>query len=173
MSVIENAVASLKEKFGERILSLETFRDQVTVVVDKDVIVPCCQLLHDDPDLAFNRLSSITAIDYWPREPRFAVVYMLFSIPNRVYLRLQVALPGDAAELPTSESVYLNANWYEREVYDMFGIVFTGHSDLRRILMPYDWEGHPQRKDYPLGTEEVQFSFNYDEIDRRKPYAKE
>jgi NADH-quinone oxidoreductase subunit C len=69
--------------------------------------------------------------------------------------------------------VFKNANWHEREVYDMFGVQFEGHSDMRRILMPEDWEGHPLRKDYPLGYEEVQFTFNFDEIDRRKPYAKE
>jgi NADH-quinone oxidoreductase subunit C len=84
-----------------------------------------------------------------------------------------VPLNSDAAELPTVEGVYPNANWHEREVFDMFGVTFKGHSDLRRILMPEDWEGHPLRKDFPLGYEEIQFSFNFDEIDKRKPYAKE
>jgi NADH-quinone oxidoreductase subunit C len=82
-------------------------------------------------------------------------------------------LNGNAPSLSTIEGVYPNANWHEREIWDMFGIRFEGHSDLRRILMPEDWEGHPLRKDYPLGYEEVQFTFNYDEIDARKPYAKE
>jgi NADH-quinone oxidoreductase subunit C len=129
--------------------------------------------LRETPDLTFNRLASLTAVDYWPDEPRFSVIYQCFSIPHGEYLGLRVPLQGAAAELPTIESVYLNANWFEREVYDMFGIIFSGHSDLRRLLMPQDWEGYPQRKDYPLGYEEIQFSFNFDEIDRRKRYAKE
>jgi NADH-quinone oxidoreductase subunit C len=98
-------------------------------------------------------------------------VYQLYSISNRVFLTLKVRLASDQAELPSIEEIYRNANWHEREVLDMFGIEFSGHSDPRRIIMPHDWEGHPLRKDYPLGYEEVQFSFNFDEIDKRKPYA--
>jgi NADH-quinone oxidoreductase subunit C len=115
----------------------------------------------------------LTAVDYFPQEPRFMVAYRLYSMPNNVYIGLRVPVPGDDRQLPTIESVYPNANWHEREVYDMFGVEFEGHSDMRRILMPHDWEGHPLRKDYPLGYEEVQFTFNFDEIDRNKPYAEE
>jgi NADH-quinone oxidoreductase subunit C len=86
---------------------------------------------------------------------------------------LRVALDGNAPTMPSITGIYANANWFERELWDMFGIHFDGHPDLRRIVMPYDWVGHPLRKDYPLGYEEVQFSFNFDEIDVRKPYAKE
>lgn len=173
MTLIEKAIAALKERVGDQILSVEVFRDQTTVLVHRDAIPECCELLRDHPDLEFNRLASIIGVDYWPEEPRFSVVYQLFSIANSRYLGLRVVLDGSSAELPTIETVYPNANWFEREVYDMFGITFTGHSDMRRILMPYDWEGHPQRKDYPLGYEEVQFTFNFDEINRQKKYAKE
>ncbi|HEB66144.1 MAG TPA: NADH-quinone oxidoreductase subunit C, partial [Chloroflexi bacterium] len=86
---------------------------------------------------------------------------------------LRVPLDGNDAVLPTLEGVYPNANWYERELWDMFGIHIEGHSDLRRILMPHDWVGHPLRKDYPLGYEEVQFSFNQEEIMVRKAHPQE
>jgi NADH-quinone oxidoreductase subunit C len=99
--------------------------------------------------------------------------YRFTSIANRLTLNVRVPVPALDAVVPTLEGVYHNANWREREVYDMFGIIFRSHSDLRRILMPHDWEGHPLRKDYPLGYEEPQFTFNFDEIDVRKPYAKE
>jgi NADH-quinone oxidoreductase subunit C len=84
-----------------------------------------------------------------------------------------VPLEGNDPEMPSLIEVYPNANWFERELWDMFGLRFTGHPDLRRILMPFDWEGHPLRKDYPLGYEEVQFTFNYEDIEVRKPRPKE
>jgi NADH-quinone oxidoreductase subunit C len=157
----------------DAIPAVESFRDETTVVVRAEAIAEACRLLHDDPATRFDFLAALTAVDYWPDEPRFAVVYELYSIPHRAFLRLRVPLSSTAAELPTVEEVFPNANWHEREVFDMFGINFIGHSDLRRILMPFDWVGHPLRKDYPLGYEEVQFSFNHEEIDRKKPYARE
>ncbi len=166
------SVAALRREFGENVLGVETFRNQTSVSLDRAALVPACTLLRDDAGLRFNRLAALTAVDYWPAEPRFIVVYQLHSIPNRTYLGLRVPLHSRSAELLTLEAVFPSANWPEREVYDMFGIKFLGHSDLRRLLMPYDWQGHPLRKDYPLGYEEVQFSFNHDEIDRKKPYAR-
>lgn len=173
MKKVKKAVTLLRKQLGDGVLSVEEFRGQSTIVLKRDVIVQACQILRDDTDLNFNILAALTAVDYWPEEPRFAVIYKLFSITNNIFIGLKVSLQGMSTEISTIESVYPNANWREREVYDLFGITFTDHSDLRRIMMPFDWKGHPLRKDYPLGEEEIQFSFNFDEIDRRKPYARE
>jgi NADH-quinone oxidoreductase subunit C len=173
MSVIDQSVALLKAQLGDQVLDIGTFRGDTTVTVEPQAIVEACRLLHADPELKFDFLALLTAVDYWPAKPRFAVVYRLFSIDQNVFIGLRVPVAGDEPKVPTIESVFKNANWHEREVYDMFGIRFEGHSDMRRILLPQDWEGHPLRKDYPLGYEEVQFTFNFDEIDRRKPRPKE
>ncbi len=127
--------------------------DFPTLYVPADTLVATCVALRDTPSLCFNVLIEITAADYLPREPRYEVVYHLLSIPNRSRLRLKVRVAGsDAAEgvVPTIQRVWQAAGWPEREVWDMFGIVFDGHPDLRRLLMPEDWEGHPARKDYPV-----------------------
>ena len=127
--------------------------DQPTIYVAAIGIVEVARELRDRPELAFTVLADMTGVDWWPREPRFEVVYHLLSIPNRARLRLKVRVAGAAAAegiVPTVQSVWPAAGWPEREVYDMFGIVFGGHPDLRRILMPEDWEGHPARKDYPV-----------------------
>lgn len=166
---LEQAVQAIQDRFeGER----REFRGEITLIIPKNHLVATCQTLRDE--FGFNFLPDITAVDYWPNEdPRFYVVYQLRSLPHNDLLRLRVPLPGKTPSLPTIEGIYPNANWLEREIWDMFGIRFEEHSDLRRILMPYDWDGHPLRKDYPLGYEEVQFTFNFDEIDLRKPYVKE
>ncbi|MGD2155732.1 MAG: NADH-quinone oxidoreductase subunit C [Anaerolineales bacterium] len=166
---LQNAVQAIQERYA---VEIEVFRGETTLILSKDQLVDTCRTLREELD--FNFLPDITAVDYWPNEqPRFFVVYQLHCLQHNVSLRLRVPLPGKNPSLPTIEEIYPNANWLEREVWDMFGIRFDGHSDLRRILMPYDWEGHPLRKDYPLGYEEVQFTFNFEEIDLRKPYVKE
>jgi len=106
--------------------------------------------LRDHPDLEFNLLAEVTAADYWPREPRFEIVYVLVSIPHRLRLRLKLRLPGTDAHVASACDIWPAANWLEREVWDLFGIVFDGHPDPRRLLMPEDWEGFPLRKDYPV-----------------------
>jgi NADH-quinone oxidoreductase subunit C len=151
---------------------MDEFRGDLSLMLPVDQVVAACQLLRDE--FGFEVLAELTAVDYWPQQaPRFHVVYGLRSLQNNLFLMLRVPLDGNAPSMPTITCVYANANWFERELWDMFGIRVDEHPDLRRILMPYDWEGHPLRKDYPLGYEEVQFSFNFDEIDVRKPYAKE
>lgn len=173
MNVIEKAVELLQRELGDLLLSVDSFRGQTTVSISAQGIVQACRMLQEDADLRFNFLAALTAADDLPDEPRYRVIYQLYSLPNAVFLRLSVPLASQDPHVPTVEGVFPNANWHEREVYDMFGITFDNHSDLRRILMPADWEGHPLRKDYPLGYEEVQFSFNYEEIARRKPFAEE
>jgi NADH-quinone oxidoreductase subunit C len=106
--------------------------------------------LRDHPDLRFSLLVDITAVDYWPREPRFEVVYLFVSIEHSLRLRVKVPLQGASAVIATVSDLWPAANWLEREVWDLFGIVFDGHPDLRRLLMPDDWEGHPLRKDFPV-----------------------
>jgi NADH-quinone oxidoreductase subunit C len=166
---LQSAVDAILDRFGAE---ASEFRGDASLIVKPEQVVDVCRCLRDE--FSFEMLAAYTAVDYWPeQEPRFHLIYELSSLTKNVRLRLRVPLNGNAPVLPTVEGVYPNANWHEREIFDMFGIRFEGHSDLRRILMPYDWVGHPLRKDYPLGYEEVQFSFNYDEIDRRKPYAKE
>ena len=123
--------------------------DVATVYVSGEHIVETCRALRDSPGMRFNVLVEVTAADYFPRHPRFEVVYHLLSIPNRHRLRVKVRVP-EGGSLPTVQQVWPAAGWLEREVWDMFGVVFDGHPDLRRLLMPEDWEGHPQRKDYPV-----------------------
>jgi NADH-quinone oxidoreductase subunit C len=164
-----SAVAALQEKFGAEI---QEFRGEVTGLVASDLILAAMLMLRDA--YGFDQLVDVTAVDYWPQEePRFHVVYHIRNLEQTSILCLRSPLNGNAPVHPSVEGLYPAANWYEREVYDMFGVTFTGHSDLRRILMPADWEGHPQRKDFPLGYEEVQFSFNFDEVIRRKPHPLE
>ncbi len=170
MSSAKASLAVLRQELEDRVLDSFEFRDQFTAVLQPDAIVDACNILkqHD-----FDLLIALTAADHWPEEPRFEIVYQLYSTQHDVLLGLSVFLDGEEPKLPSIEAVYPNANWHEREVFDMFGIDFAGSSDLRRIIMPHDWVGHPLRRDYPLGYEEVQFTFNFDEIDRRKKYAKD
>jgi len=124
--------------------------DQPTLYVPRASLVAACLALRDTPGLSFGFLSDVTAVDWWPAEPRFELVYHLASFGQRQRLRLKVRVAGDDAHAPTVSTIWPAAGWLEREVWDLFGIVFDGHPDLRRLLMPEDWEGHPLRKDYPV-----------------------
>jgi NADH-quinone oxidoreductase subunit C len=149
----------LKEKFPDSILEISDFRNDLTGVVRKEDIVSICIFLRDDTELSFNFLSDLCGVDYLERKPRFDVVYNLYSINKNHRLRLKVRVE-EGESVPSVTPVWSTANWHEREVYDMFGINFDGHPDLKRILMADDWEGHPLRKDFPLTKEEVMFSYN-------------
>jgi NADH-quinone oxidoreductase subunit C len=172
MNHIKKTVANLKEKFGSSILRVAEFRGETTVAVKRGTLVEALQFLKDSPDLHYNFLADLTARDNLPAEPRFVVVYQLREMQGYTSIRIECPLPGQETELPTLTGVFVNANWYERELFDLFGLTFTGHPDLRRILMPDDWQGYPLRKDYPVGCEEVQFTFNFDDVDNQKHYAK-
>ena len=123
--------------------------DFATIYVPANRPVETCRVLRDTDSLRFATIIEVTAADYLPRDPRFEVVYHLLSIQRRLRVRLKVRVPEGGA-LPTVQGVWKGAGWPEREVWDMFGIVFDGHPDLRRLLMPEDWDGHPARKDYPV-----------------------
>ena len=167
---LETIVQALQESFH---VTFEEFRGETHVFVQTENIIDVLRLLRDKYD--FELLSAMTAIDFWPQvSPRFHVIYQLTSLARNLSLQLRVALPDGELHIPTAVGVYEVANWCERELRDMFGIIPDGHPDPRILLLPEGWEDkHPLRKDYPLGYEEVQFTFNIDEIDLRKPYAKE
>ncbi|MEE9181222.1 MAG: NADH-quinone oxidoreductase subunit C, partial [candidate division NC10 bacterium] len=144
------AVRRLHEAFPGAVAAAVAFQDEVTITVAREAIDRICRFLKEDPDLRYDFLADLCGVDWWgKREPRFEVVYHLYSIPRGDRIRLKVRVP-DETEVPTVTGVWLTANWHEREVFDMFGLRFAGHPDLRRILMPEDWEGHPLRKDYPV-----------------------
>jgi NADH-quinone oxidoreductase subunit C len=118
--------------------------------VSRDDVPAVMQRLRDHPELRFTLLAELTAVDFWPREPRFELVYLLVSIERAARLRVKVRLDGDDPHVATLTGLWPAANWLEREVWDMFGIAFDGHPDPRRLLMPEDWDGYPLRKDYPV-----------------------
>jgi NADH-quinone oxidoreductase subunit C len=128
-----------------------TARGEVTVFLARDELLDALVRLRDEPDLAFGFLSSVTATDHPGTDPRFWVVYELRSVEHAHRLRVKVGLPEHDPRVPSVTSLFLTADWHEREAWDLFGIVFDGHPDLDRILLPNDWEGHPLRKDEELG----------------------
>jgi NADH-quinone oxidoreductase subunit C len=125
-------------------------REELTICIERSFIREVCALLRNHLECPFNFLSDVTCVDWYPSEPRFEVVYQLLSIPNKERLRLKVRLDGSSPVVESVTSVWPAANFFEREVFDLFGIRFSGHPYLRRIQMPEDWEGHPLRKDYPV-----------------------
>lgn len=148
MAENNRAVIKLKEKYASSILDIKEFRGEVTVTIKKEDVIEVCKFLKEN--LQYNLLTDVTAVDYLGMDPRFMVVYNLYSIPNKDRLRLKAPVTESDATIDSVVPVWTTANWLERETYDLFGIKFKNHPDLRRILMTDDWVGHPLRKDYPL-----------------------
>jgi NADH-quinone oxidoreductase subunit C len=155
---LSSVCAGLRERFPDHISEPEEAFGEVSVRVGRDRISEVCTFLRDE--VGFELLSDLSGVDYLgvaPSEDRFLVAYHVTSLSRRARLRLRVFVPDGDERVPTVSVVWPTANWQEREVYDFFGITFAGHPDLRRILMPDDWDGFPHRKDYPLGGTRVEF----------------
>jgi NADH-quinone oxidoreductase subunit C len=144
------ALARLLEWNRQAVEGAKFDHDELSITIARASIREACTLLRDEPECPFNYCSDVTSVDWYPTEPRFEVIYHLLSIPNKERVRLKVRLDGNSPVIESVTSVWPGANYFEREVFDLFGIRFTGHPYLRRILMPEDWEGYPLRKDYPV-----------------------
>lgn len=165
----EFILGKVKAVFGDALEEVVDFRGERTLIVERTKLREICEWLRDDEELAYNLLEDIVADDMLPDFPRFAVNYHIYSIPrnHRIRLRVPIEDPDEGPE--TVASVWPIATWLETEVWDLMGIRFEGNESLRRLFLPEDWQGHPLRKDYPLGYEQVQFSFNWKAIGARKP----
>ncbi|MGM0578012.1 MAG: NADH-quinone oxidoreductase subunit C [Myxococcota bacterium] len=143
-------VDAIKARFPDAVVSDHAWRGDDTVVVKRERLVEICRFLEEDPEMAFNLPVDVCGVDYlgW-KEPRFEAVYHLYSLTKRHRIRLKVELEEDDPTVPSVTCVWKGVDWFEREAYDMFGIIFEGHPDLRRILLYEEFEGHPLRKDYP------------------------
>ena len=162
-SKLKKLTAIIKEKFGNREYSYNISNNQLCIKIKKDILIYVLNTLKEDKDLDFKQLIDICAVDYPNKEDRFEIVYHLLSLGLNQRIRIKV-LVKDGEILPSVVSCYSAANWFEREIWDLFGIVFSGHPDLRRILTDYGFEGYPLRKDFPLtGFVEV----SYDDIEKR------
>jgi NADH-quinone oxidoreductase subunit C len=140
--------------FHDAIVGVKTAADGPVLEIAPSAIVDVCRLLKSE---GFERISGLTCVDWWPRSPRFEVVYLLHSVSKNRRLRLYVRA-GEGDEIDSVTSVWKGANWYEREVFDLFGVKFRNHPNLERIMMPLDWEGHPLRKDYPVHGNKYSYS---------------
>jgi NADH-quinone oxidoreductase subunit C len=167
---LQAVVSQVRARFPAAIVAVNEFRNETTLLVEAEHLPAVAAFLRD---LEFDMLCDLCAVDHLPRQPRFDLNYQLCSLPHNLRLRLQVRVSAEQPQAPSITSLWPGANWYEREIYDLFGITFHNHPDLRRLLLPDDFLGHPLRRDY-IGTyiEENQFTHNFDEIDRQKPYAK-
>ena len=146
----EKILEKLISRFKDSIATNYEYREELTVVVRKVAIVEVCRFLRDDADLRFDSLRDLCGADYYRPDDRFEVIYNIYSLPNKTRLRLKIRVDESDLHVPTVTGVWTGANWLERETYDMYGIVFDGHPDMRRIYMPEEFEHFPLRKDFPL-----------------------
>lgn len=154
---VADALEEAYPALGDAVTRVVVDRGELTFHVRRERLVELCQVLRDDPALRFELLSSVSGVDYLGTTDRLHAVYHLTSMTYRRRIRLEVSVPVEDPHIPSVTGVYPTADWQERETYDMFGIVFDGHPALTRILMPDDWDGFPQRKDYPLGGIPVEY----------------
>ncbi len=166
-------VEKLKEKFLNEIVDVTQFRDQVFVTLKKEKIAEICRYLHDDPDIYMDYLADLCGVDYPEKRYRFEVVYNLYSLRHNHRLMLKAQLSEDDPYIDSVVEIWNGANWHEREACDMYGILFNNHPDLRRILMPEDWEGYPLRKDYPLKGPEGEEYKSFEELKELHSHDKE
>jgi NADH-quinone oxidoreductase subunit C len=157
LELIAQELEASKDIGAGAVLDTLHFRERATLTVDPRRIGAVLEHLRGH---GYAFLASVHGVDYWPEEPRLGVIYELLDMGRRDRISVKVRVPTSAAEVPSITAAWPTANHQEREVYDMFGVVFPGHPDLRRILMPEDYEGNPQRRDFPVGGEPVLFTYN-------------
>ena len=143
-------IAKIRGWRPEAVAGLNLFRGELTVLIYREHLKPIAEMLQSDENFAFTFLSDVTAVDRFPTEPRFELNYHLLSLKQRQTIRLRVRIPGNDPVTESVVSVWPTANWHEREIFDLMGIRFEGHPNLKRMLLPDEWEGHPLRKDYPV-----------------------
>ena len=163
----------LKQKFPNVVLGFHSHRSDETVVIERDSLDSVCRFLRDDSRCAFEIMLDITAVDFLEMnmKPRFEMVYHFKSLTNATRIRIKVHLEEDDCRLASISPIWKSADWYERECYDMFGIIFEGHPNLKRILMYEEFEGHPLRKDYPIDKQQPLMELK--EIEERHTYGRE
>ena len=160
-SEVEQVLAVLRRRIPGLVAEIDPTPPEGGLVLQRDDLLPVCEVLKDERTLQFKLPLFCTAIDWLDREPRFDLVYQLRSLTRGTTIRLKVHVPEGLTEMPwvpSTTSIWVGMGWQEREVFDLFGIEFKGHPDLRRLLMPIDWEGHPLRKDYISFGEPVKFT---------------
>ena len=140
----------VQKKFGHAVVSTHAKLGNETAVVNAEDLYSLCEFLRDDPQTRMTTCMDVTAVDWLERDPRFDVVYHLYSMEKHHRLRLKVAVGGEPPKVPSITPIWKGANWFERETFDMYGVIFEGHPDLRRVLLYPEFKGHPLRKDYPI-----------------------